>query len=216
MFAGGASDILKASNSLICMKMKKVRNVTKGEKTRQRLLEVSAALFAEHSYHGTRVSDIVSAAGVTQPSFYSYFKTKDEIYQLLLDKFDEELEELVVSMLIDASLPKEDVQKNITASFRKYLDFFTHHHHLTKISMFQPPQSDTTRNKLHKWIVRNMHLEQQRGFFSQEISVDVLAGCYLGILIQTLLEEPDVSELEAISHERGKFLYGGLTYKTAK
>ncbi len=52
-------------------------------------------------------------------------------------------------------------------------------------------------------------------FFSNEIAVDVLAGCYLGILIQTLLEEPDESELESISAERGKFLYGGLTFKTA-
>ncbi len=159
------NDILNACNWLKCLKMKKFRHITKGEKTRQRLLDVSAALFAGHSYLGTRVSDIVSAAGVTQPSFYRYFKTRNEIYLHLVQHVDTELEELMVSMLIDASLPKEGVQENITSSFRKYLEFFTGHPHLTKISLFQPPQSDATRNRLHKWIGRNMKLEQQRGFF---------------------------------------------------
>lgn len=192
--------------------MKKNRRETKGERTRERLLTVAAELFAEHSFHGTRISDIVKAAGVTQPSFYSYFSTKEVIYQELVSRFDAELEELVVSMLIDASLPKEDVQKNIINSFHRYLEFFTTHRHLTRISLFQQPQGEATRNNLLKWISRNMRLEQERGFFSTDICTAVLAACYLGVLIQTLLEDPAEAALAAIAQERGKFLYGGLTF----
>ncbi|MGP4132285.1 TetR/AcrR family transcriptional regulator [Pantoea tagorei] len=97
----------------------------KGEMTRERLLDASVKLFAEKQFHGTRISDIVKAAGVTQPSFYSYFQSKEELYSLLIAQFDEELEELVASMLIDASLPRENVLENITVSFRRYLDFFS-------------------------------------------------------------------------------------------
>lgn len=192
--------------------MIKQRRETKGERTRERLLHVAAELFAEHSYHGTRISDIVKAAGVTQPSFYSYFSTKEAICQELVSRFDAELEELVVSMLIDASLPKEDVRDNITQSFRRYLEFFTSHRHLTRISLFQQPQGEATRNNLLKWISRNMRLEQERGFFSNDISTSVLAACYLGVLIQTLLEDPPEAALATIAEERGKFLYGGLTF----
>lgn len=192
--------------------MKNSRRETKGERTRERLLTVAAELFAEHSFHGTRISDIVKAAGVTQPSFYSYFATKELIYQELVSRFDAELEELVVSMLIDASLPKEDVQNNITRSFHRYLEFFISHRHLTRISLFQQPQGEATRNNLLKWIARNMRLEQERGFFSAEISTAVLAACYLGVLIQTLLEDPAEAALATIAEERGKFLYGGLTF----
>lgn len=186
--------------------------MTKGERTRVRLLAVSATLFARHSFHGTRISDIVKAAGVTQPSFYSYFQSKEEIYAQLIDRFNEELEELVVSMLIDASLPKEDVLENITFSFRRYLDFFLKNRELTMICLFQPPQDAETRKKLLKWISRNMKIEQERGFFSQGIPVEVLASCYLGVLIQTLHLHPTAAELDKISEERGRFLVGGLTW----
>lgn len=185
---------------------------TKGERTQIRLLEAAARLFAERSFHGTRISDIVKAAGVTQPSFYSYFPSKDAIYAQLIATFNEELEELVVSMLIEASLPKQDVLKNITFSFRRYLEFFLNNRELTMICLFQPPQDAETRRQLHKWISRNMKIEQERGFFSPEIAVDVLADCYLGVLIQTLHLQPSSAAIEAISVERGRFLVGGLTF----
>ncbi|MDH1612580.1 TetR/AcrR family transcriptional regulator [Klebsiella aerogenes] len=180
--------------------------------TRERLLDASVKLFAEKQFHGTRISDIVKAAGVTQPSFYSYFQSKEEIYRLLIAQFDEELEELVASMLIDASLPRENVLENITTSFRRYLDFFLRNKELTMINLFQQPQEAETRKKLQRWIARNMQIEQQRGFFSQTIPVDVMSGCYLGVLLQTLLMAPQEHELDKISAERGRFLYGGLTF----
>ncbi|NIF24355.1 MULTISPECIES: TetR/AcrR family transcriptional regulator [Pantoea] len=191
----------------------KKSSLTKGEKTRERLLEVAADLFAEKQFHGTRISDIVQAAGVTQPSFYSYFPSKEAIYQQLIARFDEELEELVVSLLIDAALPRENVLSNLTESFHRYLTFFTSNRNLTRISLFQQPQDAETRRKLQRWIARNMRIEQERGFFSAEVPVEVLAGCYLGVLLQTLLQEPQSESLAAISLERGKFLYGGLTFK---
>lgn len=184
----------------------------KGEMTRERLLDASVKLFAEKQFHGTRISDIVKAAGVTQPSFYSYFQSKEELYSLLIAQFDEELEELVASMLIDASLPRENVLENITTSFRRYLDFFLRNKELTMINLFQQPQEAETRKKLQRWIARNMQIEQKRGFFSQTIPVDVMAGCYLGVLLQTLLMAPQENELDQISIERGRFLYGGLTF----
>ena len=185
----------------------------KGEKTRERLLAVSATLFAEKQFHGTRISDIVKAAGVTQPSFYSYFQSKEEIYSLLIDKFDRELEELVASMLIDASLPTENVLENVSASFLRYLEFFHRNRELTMISLFQQPQDRETRAKLKRWIARNMQIEQQRGFFSADIPVEIMADCYLGVLLQTMLIAADAKELQQISDERGRFIYGGLTFR---
>ncbi|CAM5564813.1 TetR family transcriptional regulator OS=Lysinibacillus sphaericus OX=1421 GN=LS41612_19690 PE=4 SV=1 [Lysinibacillus sphaericus] len=44
-------------------------------------------LFAERGYHATKISDIVKAADVTQPTFYLYFKSKESLYEDLNIQF---------------------------------------------------------------------------------------------------------------------------------
>jgi AcrR family transcriptional regulator len=48
-------------------------------RTRQKLLEGGRTAFAHCGVEGATVLDIVRAAGVSQPSFYNHFKTKDEL-----------------------------------------------------------------------------------------------------------------------------------------
>ena len=50
---------------------------------RTALLHAARSVFATRGYHGTRVVDIVAAAGVSHGAFYSYFKSKDEVAHLL-------------------------------------------------------------------------------------------------------------------------------------
>jgi len=48
-------------------------------RTRQKLLEGGRTAFGRCGVEGATVLDIVRAAGVSQPSFYNHFKTKDEL-----------------------------------------------------------------------------------------------------------------------------------------
>jgi AcrR family transcriptional regulator len=54
-----------------------------GGPARQALLEAAREVLVQRGYHGTRVDDIVEAAGVSHGAFYRYFKNKDEIAHLL-------------------------------------------------------------------------------------------------------------------------------------
>lgn len=184
---------------------------TKGELTRERLLTCAAKEFARQGFHATKISDIVKLSGVTQPVFYSYFKTKDEAYLTLLKEFDERLEELVVSMIIEASLPKENVLDDVTQSLKLFLQFFYENFDLTSISLFQAPHDMENREKLKKWIARNMVIEQKRGFYSDIISINSMASCYLGVLIQTFLEKNEEENLDSVCRERATFICKGLT-----
>ncbi|NUU64841.1 TetR/AcrR family transcriptional regulator [Enterobacteriaceae bacterium BIT-l23] len=186
---------------------------TKGEITRERLLSMAANEFATHGFHATKISNIVKKSGVTQPVFYSYFKSKEEIYDCLMSEFDNQLEELVVSMLIEASLPKDNVVDNISHSLYQFLTFFYAHYDLTIISLFHPPHDKVNRAKLKKWIARNMVIEQKRGFYSRIIPVETMASCYLGVLIQTFTENSITEDLAAVSRERALFLCHGLVLR---
>lgn len=47
--------------------------------TRDRLSEAAARLFAERGYHGTSISDLAAALGITKSSVYSHIGGKEEL-----------------------------------------------------------------------------------------------------------------------------------------
>lgn len=49
------------------------------EAKRTAILETSKKLFAEKGYHGTSISDIISALNIPAGTIYTYFKSKDHI-----------------------------------------------------------------------------------------------------------------------------------------
>jgi len=51
--------------------------------TREHLLDVSAALFADKGYSETTIEDIARAAGSSRATVYSYFSTKEDILRTL-------------------------------------------------------------------------------------------------------------------------------------
>lgn len=53
--------------------------MTKGEQSRQRLIDCAAELFWENGYAATGISEILSASGLPKGSFYFYFKSKEEL-----------------------------------------------------------------------------------------------------------------------------------------
>lgn len=52
---------------------------------REMILRVAARVFAEKGYHGTNLQDIASEVGCTRPTFYYYFKNKQEILATITD-----------------------------------------------------------------------------------------------------------------------------------
>lgn len=51
--------------------------------TRQKLIDAAAAVFVARGYHGTRVDDIVEAAGTSHGTFYRYFDNKGQLFRIL-------------------------------------------------------------------------------------------------------------------------------------
>jgi AcrR family transcriptional regulator len=50
---------------------------------RRALVDAAREVFVARGFHGTRVDDIVEAAGVSHGAFYRYFRNKDELAHLL-------------------------------------------------------------------------------------------------------------------------------------
>src|ERR1700719_263661 len=58
-------------------------DATRGERTRSAILDASRRLFLERGYAGTPINAITEACGISRAGFYTYFKDKREIFNVL-------------------------------------------------------------------------------------------------------------------------------------
>src|SRR6185503_1599972 len=58
---------------------------------RNQVVRQAAALFDDAGYHNTGVADIAAAAGISKPTLYHYFASKDEILFWIHEEYMDEL-----------------------------------------------------------------------------------------------------------------------------
>jgi TetR/AcrR family transcriptional regulator len=71
----------------------KVVELRRPTDTRDRVLQVAQALFAERGYRGTSLRDIAKRIGIKAPSLLHHFPSKQQLYLAVLDKMFESLED---------------------------------------------------------------------------------------------------------------------------
>lgn len=71
----------------------KVVELRRPADTRERVLQVAQALFAERGYRGTSLRDIAKRIGIKAPSLLHHFPSKQQLYLAVLDKMFESLED---------------------------------------------------------------------------------------------------------------------------
>ena len=59
---------------------------TKGELTKEKILDTARVMLWKNNYHGITVDMIVQQAGVNKASFYNYFSSKEELASLAIQK----------------------------------------------------------------------------------------------------------------------------------
>ncbi len=57
--------------------------------TRERILQVAVKLFAKNGYAATSMSDIAKELGVSKPALYKHYKSKQEIFDSILERMSQ-------------------------------------------------------------------------------------------------------------------------------
>lgn len=94
------------------MSRKRLTREESREQTRLRLLDAAATVIAKKGLAATSVEDIAGHAGYTRGAFYSNFKSKTDLFIELL-KHDHSNIQQDLQQLLDADLPREDLQKQL-------------------------------------------------------------------------------------------------------
>ena len=75
----------------------------RGRETRQKLLDAAEAEFGEKGFHDGSISGITQRAGVALGTFYTYFESKDEIFQALVVYMSRRIREWIGGRVAEAS-----------------------------------------------------------------------------------------------------------------
>ncbi|KUF35330.1 TetR/AcrR family transcriptional regulator [Lysinibacillus sp. F5] len=166
-----------------------------GERSKQILLEKAIELFSDKGYYQTKISDIVKAANVTQPTFYLYFKSKDALYNDLNKQFQSGFLEALESQ--STEIVENGLKGFVTLLEQKLLNLFvyiTENPKLTKIGFIESEQSHIVKKQLTQQIIHLIYLHDcdkdlQMYSVDMKIMIDSLVGSMERLIIIYLLEQ---------------------------
>jgi AcrR family transcriptional regulator len=87
---------------------------------RGELLEAARGVFERDGYHGTTVSAIVQAAGLSQGAFYLYFPDKKAVFAALQD----EMATLLRRRIYWATRDVADAQRRLEGGLRAFFEYY--------------------------------------------------------------------------------------------
>lgn len=112
----------------------------RGRKTLRKLLDAAAIEFGEKGFHEASISGITRRAGTALGSFYTYFDSKDEIFQALV----KDMSARVGTRAMAAMDRETDSLEKERAALEGFLDFAREHKEIYRIideAEFVDPES---------------------------------------------------------------------------
>lgn len=91
------------------------------EDRRERLLDAAEVAFCTHGHEGTTIGVLAAGAGVSRPTVYAHFASKDEVFRALAERVRQEF--LDLQEHVDMSSPERTVREAMAA----YLAAWTRH-----------------------------------------------------------------------------------------
>ena len=153
---------------------------SRGQKTRQRILEAAEGLFGERGYERTGVVDICQRAGVAQGTFYLYFTDK----KAALVELVRELSHTLRLEIAEAVKGISDRAETERVGFRTFLNFLTKHRDLYRVVR----QAEYVDEEVFRWYYRRMAQGYARGLAKamkagqiRSLDPECLAYCLMGI-----------------------------------
>lgn len=113
------------------MKPQQEPRITKGDRTRRRILETATELMAEKGPDAVSMREISAKLKITKPVLYYYFKDKDELIKAAFLEGTKHIKELTFE-IADSALP---IEKRIEKIFANHLDFIKRYPEMPKCAL---------------------------------------------------------------------------------
>jgi AcrR family transcriptional regulator len=184
------------------------------------IIKESIGLFLRKGFKGTSIQHITDAIGVTKGAFYWHFKSKEELLETIIDKYDEEfLEKLYDHM--------KDFRGNFLKKFREYHRYINEYAKdngefcvlfvtlAAEIAGSNNPAESRIKGVYKKYlhfIESLLGLGKQEGFFSEDYSTTlnahIVIAIHSGILLHWYMNRANIDGPIFAKTYRDIILYG--------
>ncbi|HNN00139.1 MAG TPA: TetR/AcrR family transcriptional regulator, partial [Turneriella sp.] len=79
---------------------------------RQQILEAAKTLFAEKGFEATNVRDIIHKSNLSPGTFYNYFQSKEEIFEVLTDEIIDEVRSQIQDSYKNVKMDRAEINKS--------------------------------------------------------------------------------------------------------
>lgn len=149
------------------------------EEKKTRIMEASLDEFAAHRFSDASINRIVKAAGIPRGSFYQYFKDKEDLYLLVIDKIGQE--KLAVYAKHPAPAPDSTFFEAAVASIPAILEWVERSPRYDQIGM-RMAQDDSAfirhvlermQSPIHS-VLAYLQLDQERGLVRKDVDLELV------------------------------------------
>lgn len=154
---------------------------SRGQRTRQKLLDSAEAVFGESGFHNAGIVQITQRADVALGTFYLYFPDKKSIFDDLVHTLNARLRRTISERVreIDDRLEQEVV------GFETFFEFVRKHRNLYRVIL----QAETVDEDLYRWhyrtladgYVRGIRKAQAAGQVRSDLDAETLAYALMGM-----------------------------------
>ncbi|WP_246156439.1 TetR/AcrR family transcriptional regulator [Sphingorhabdus profundilacus] len=190
----------------------KTPRTERGRKTLRHLLDAAAAEFGEKGFHESSVVSITQRAGVALGSFYTYFDSKDSLFQALVRDMSAQVRN-TVGPIIAAESDRLDGERKGLAEF---LRFVRRHKELYRIideaEFVDPPSYRAHYENTVSGYIASLKDAAETGQIRadvEEVHAWAIVGMnvFLGLRYGVMGEDRDANEVADIAAD---FLANGL------
>lgn len=163
--------------------------ITKEER-RHQLVEIALEQFATVGYTKTKISDIVARAGVSQGTFYWYFKSKEEIALYILERGNQQILQMIALGFQNTRVPVEQSVDSSTRLFESLFQFAQENRFFTMLLFKGLPTEELLHHRIvaikknmEEAFVHNIQQAQKFHMIAEHKKPEILA-----VFIMSLIE----------------------------
>ena len=169
-------------------------------KTREKLIEVARQLFAHKGVENTTMNDIAAASDKGRRTIYTYFKSKREIYNAVIERESENLLENLREVKCSNLSPAEKLAEGLKRRFEIVMQLSQRHDSIRIIFYRDLRRIDR---------IRKLVSEKEKEIFNSIIEEGIKSGEFeieqakrLPSLVKMLLQGNDYFNIKADIEER--------------
>jgi AcrR family transcriptional regulator len=182
-------------NKIMHLNYRSGRMLTKGEQTREHILECAEKVFSQKGYYESQVSDISEMAHIAKGTVYQYFKNKETLFVSLIENYALEWEIEIALDLKDftgSGPAKNYARAYLRHRIAKTIGFFAKNQDRANIILRMSPGLNEVieqvirifEDKVMKAIVDDIAIGQSFKHINSDINIEIAGNAILGAVLR--------------------------------